>query len=418
MKVLIISHNVFSRTDSMGKTLSSYFADFSQDELAQFYIHAQVPTTNLCNKYFRMTDKDAIKSIIGIGRGRSFEEKDIDYDRVDSRTDTGFTGIIYQKARRRTPLVYLARNLWWKLAHWDTKSFKRWVDNFQPECVFLASGDYAFIYDIAYAIAKSRNIPLYVSCMDDYYLYNKNGNNVLGRLQHLFFMKSVNRTMEYSTKLFCICDKMSEDYRKLFHKKCVTVHTSATIHKPLKLERKHQISYLGNLGYNRDKQLVDIGRTLKALNLTPNHIDVYSTESRPEILSGLTEENGIVFHGAIGANEVLKVMGESLAVIHTESFEENIRNSVRYSVSTKIADSLISGTCIFAYGPEEVASIDYLNKNKAAICCTDKKELGEALVKLIEDFSYRSEIENNAVKLAYVNHINMTEGIIRNSLEK
>ena len=33
----------------------------------------------------------------------------------------------------------------------------------------------------------------------------------------------------------------------------------------------------------------------------------------------------------------------------------------------KIADSLSSGTCIFAYGPEEIASISYLKQSNAAI---------------------------------------------------
>lgn len=417
MKVLVISHNVFSKTDGMGKTLSSYFAGFSSDELAQFYIHSQVPTTDVCLNYYRITDKEAIKSIFGSRVGRSFGKKDIDYNRVDSRTDNGFTGTIYQKARKRTPIIYFVRNIWWKLARWNTKKFKLWIDSFQPECVFLASGDYAFIYDIALQIAKSRNIPLYVSCMDDYYLYNKNAKSCLGRLQHHLFMKSVNRTMKYATKLFCICEKMSEDYSELFQKTCITIHTPAVFSEQLSVKKKCQISYLGNLGYNRDKQLIDIGKALKTLGLKINHIDVYSSESRPEILSGLTEENGLVFHGAIGADEVLRVMGESLAVIHTESFEKRIRCSVRYSVSTKIADSLMSGTCIFAYGPEEIASIDYLKKNEAAVCCSDKEKLKEELIKLIEDSTYRSIVERNAVHLAHANHSNTTKNLIRQSLE-
>lgn len=65
MKVLIISHNVFSKTDNMGKTLSTYFSSFKSDELAQFYIHSQIPTLDICSNYYRITDKEAIKSILG-----------------------------------------------------------------------------------------------------------------------------------------------------------------------------------------------------------------------------------------------------------------------------------------------------------------------------------------------------------------
>lgn len=64
MKVLVISHNVFSDTENMGKTLSAYFNGWDISEIAQFYIHSEVPTTaNVCVNYFRITDLEAIKSI-------------------------------------------------------------------------------------------------------------------------------------------------------------------------------------------------------------------------------------------------------------------------------------------------------------------------------------------------------------------
>lgn len=419
MRVLIISHNVFSATESMGKTLSGYFADFEPNQLAQFYIHSQVPTTSKCRNYYRMTDKEAIKSIVGVPCGTVFGLSDIQPERDSSRTDKGVTASIYQKARKRTPAIYMARNLWWKFSHWDTKQFRDWLDTFDPECVFFASGDYGFMYDISWKIAKERNIPLYIVCMDDYYFYNKNQDSMLGRWQHKLFMKSVKRAIAFSSKLFCICDKMTEDYATFFRKPCVTIHTPSSIEKQLAFEKKTKISYLGNLGFLRHQQLIDIGQALKKLGMKPDHVDVYSTESRKEILVDMTEENGIVFHGPVGADEVLKIMGESLAVIHTESFDERTRQSVRYSVSTKIADSLASGTCIFAYGPEEIASIDYLNRANAAVCCTNKDDLAQKLKALITVAQLRDTVIHNALNLAARNHAKTcTPEIIKRELQE
>ena len=419
MKVLIISHNVFSATESMGKTLSAYFDGFSSNDLAQFYIHSQVPTLDICNRYYRMTDKEAIKSILRIDGGRTFEIENIDFNRNDTRTDMGITTSLYQKARKRTPLIYLARNTWWSLSKWNNQKLDTWLDDFQPDCVFFASGDYAFMYDIARIIAVSRKIPLFVSCMDDYYLNNMNGGSYLGRIQHRHFMKTVHKTMEYASAIFCICDKMSEDYAKLFHKKTYTVHTPSRISEPLRGEKKKRISYLGNLGYQRNRQLIDIGNALHRLHLQPDHIDVYSTEIRDEILADMISENGIVFHGSVGAEEVKKIMGESLAVIHTESFDSNIRKCVAYSVSTKIADSLASGTCIFAYGPKEIASIKYLSENNAAICCTDKNELKAKLKCLITNNQLREQVQENAVRLAKKNHLHdLTPQLIQKTLRE
>lgn len=418
MKVLVISHNVFSATNNMGKTLIGYFSKFNSDEITQFYIHSQVPTTNVCKRYYRITDKEAIKSIFGVPCGRIFTSQDIQSKRVDSRTDTGVSAVLYQKARKRTAMTYIARNTWWKLSHWNNKKIKKWIAHINPDCIFFASGDYAFMYDIARKIAESRGIPLLVSCMDDYYLYNKNSSSWLGRIQHYFFMKSVRKTMEYASKIFCICDKMSSDYSKMFHKECITIHTPSSFSCNKPSQKNNRVCYLGNLGYQRYRQLIDIGRALKGLGFETTYIDVYSAETQKDVVDLMNKDNGIIFHGAIDAEEVAKIMRDSLAIIHTESFDEAIRKSIQYSVSTKIADSLMSGTCIFAYGPSEIASIKYLIDNDAAIFCTDKCDLEHSLKILLKDENKRKKVIHNALSLGKQNHsLDVTPITIRNELQ-
>ncbi|MBQ8907579.1 MAG: hypothetical protein IJY71_03225 [Clostridia bacterium] len=421
MKVLVISHNVFCQTSNMGKTLSAYFEGWDKAELAQIYVHSEVPTSDICHNYFRFTDSEIIKSIFTRKSGTVLTEKDIKRDRVDSRIDTGNAAALYQKARRRTPFIYFARNLWWKLGKWKTKKLLKWVDEFSPDIIFLASGDYAFIYDIALKLAKYKNIPLVVSCMDDYYLYNKNAGRLGGKLVHRRFMKQVNKTMAYASAIYPICDKMAKDYGALFQKPCHVLCTPSTIEKPLAYEKGNAISYIGNLGYHRNRQLIAIGKALKSLALDgkPSCIDVYSAETDEEILAELTEENGICFHGKISGDEVLRIMGESRIVIHTESFNERTRKMVAYSVSTKIADSLASGTCLLAYGPAEIASIEYLKENKAAFCITEEAELEEGLVSLIGSSELQSALVQNALALAKQRHSgSINRQMIKDTLEE
>ena len=404
MRVLVVSHNVFSVTESMGKTISGYFEGWNVDDLAQFYIHSEVPTSDICENYFRITDKEALKSIFTRKGGRVFGKGDIDSGRATSRTDDGLTAQIYQFGRKRSPLIYLARNVVWRLSAWKSKKLLKWVDEFAPDAVFFASGDYSFMYRIALDIAKYRKIPLYVSCMDDYYLNNTNKDSMLGRMAHRLFMRQVKRTMEYAEALFVICDKMADDYSKLFSKPCHVLHTPASFAAPLQEEKKARIAYLGNLGLNRHKQLVQLGRAIKELDMEPKFIDVYSAEPREEILRELTRENGIEFHGAVGADEVRRIIGESMAVIHTESFDEAMKERVRYSVSTKIADSLASGTCLIACGPEDVASVEYVKKNNAAFVITEKDDLKAEMKRFLEDEQLRQQIVENARRLAGANH--------------
>ena len=390
----------------MGKTLASYFFNQNDLEISQLYFHSEIPTTTLCSNYYRITDPEVARSIFTRKSGKIFTKNDIVEASTSPRTDTGTIGKIYQSARKRTPLVYLIRNTWWNLGKWKTKELYGWLDKMAPDAVFFASGDYSFAYKVALHIAKKRNIPLFVSCMDDYYFWNKNGGSLLGRIVHKAFMKQVRKTMSYASGIFTICEKMTADYSALFAKPCYTIHTSSSISEKLVEEKSNAISYIGNLGYSRHEQLINLGKALKSINHcnNPGYIDVYSTESRDEILKTLTKENGIRFHGAISVNEVLRVIGQSQAVIHTESFDKSIRKSVAYSVSTKIADSLASGTCIIAYGPEEVASIKYLSENNAAFCIGENDCIEEKLYAFFESSSIKESIVENALSLAKKNH--------------
>lgn len=404
MRVLVVSHNVFSRTNNMGKTLLSYFSGFSPEEIAQFYIHSEVPTVDtVCRNYFRFTDKDAIRSLIPFRRlGRSFGPDEIDTHRATPRTDSGLVSDAYRMGQKRTPLVYLLRNLLWRLGRWDTPKLRQWIRDFDPDVIFYASGDYSFMYRVACRIADIAGKPLVTVCMDDYYINNRNHASLLGRLQHRRFMKTVYNTADRSSLILTICDSMAEAYEPLLGKPCRVLHTPAPVMEVPQESHPTAISYIGNLINGRNQSLVTLGRAWKSLS--HSCIDVYSTEKDPRILEPLTEDNGIRFHGAATADQIPEIMARSAAVIHTESFDPDTRALVRFSVSTKIAESMMYGPPLIAYGPLGVASMDYLNAHNAAFVITDRDDPLQRLQSFLEDLPLRQSILENARELARRNH--------------
>ena len=406
MKVLIVSHNPMIPTNNMGKTIRVYFDDFQVSELAQFYIRPEVPSDgSVCQNYFRFTDKDAVMSIFSFReRGAVYGQKDI--QPVKHSVGTGALEPVYQFGRRRTAGSYFLRNLLWKLSRWETWKLWKWVDDFNPDVIFFASGDYGFMYDIARKIAEHTGKPLAVACVDDYYIHNRNGGHLFGRMVHKAFLRTVNKTMARASMIFTICESMAREYEAMFGKPCHVLHTSAQKQEMPQNVQSHDISYLGNLGLNRNEQLVQMGRALQKLDIPgiPKYIDVYSGERNPEILKILTPENGIRFHGAVSAEKVLEIMQGSMAIIHTESFDPAIQQMTRVSVSTKIADSLMNGPCLIAHGPEGIASMDYLKKNGAAYVITDPDALPVGLAEILTDAALREQIMANARVLADKNH--------------
>lgn len=405
-KVLVISHNCFSSNTNLGKTLRSYFCSWD-NRISQLYFHSEVPNDDTCKNYYRFTDVDAVVSIFNKKRkGSIYQEKDIQLQSQDTRIDTGNLRKIYEYGRNRKPLICLLRDFVWLISNWNNRKLQDWLEEEKPEFIFLAAGDYSFPYKIALKISKIRNIPIVMCCFDDYYLNYQHKGEFLRKTFYRHLMRTARKTINNSAVTFATNPKMAADYEKYFGNTWPVLFTSTSvIKKEIEYSDRKGIAYVGNLGCNRHLQLITMGKALKAFNSDnlPRYIDVYSNETNQEKLRILTEENGIKFHGAIPYTQVINVISEAIAVIHTESFDDENRNFVKYSLSTKIAESLGSGTPLIAFGPSEVASMDYLIQNKAAIVATSEYDL-EKVYSTLSNPNECIQVIKKQLELAEKNH--------------
>lgn len=404
-RVLVVSHNVFSPNSSMGRTLMNFFKGWDRECLAQLYLHMEVPTTNMCTNYYRVTDFENLKKR-SCKTGNIFGEKDIDETLATERADCGVQAKMYQYGRKRKPYMYVGRNMLWGLNKWDNSKLNKWLDEFNPEVIFFASGDYAFLYKITLRIAKRKNIPVVTYICDDYYFIKQKSISLLYWINQIQFSHTIKRLFQKNKQVISICNKITEDYTKEFNVNAHTIMTSTFLERKTNQPYNSpiKISYLGNLGYKRYIPLTEIGRALKKISGGKVLLDVYSTESRDEVLCYLTKDNGINFMGAISYDKVINIMHESDILVHVEAMDDLCREKVKYSVSTKIADTMACGTCLFAYGPEDIASIEYLKDNNCACVVTDKKQLESELLKLVTDEKLRAEYVENALQTAQKNH--------------
>lgn len=408
MRILIVSHNVFDYSSSMGKTLSKIFENWDDTEIAQLYIHNEEPCySNICKDYYKITDKDVIKAVFNRRKCGKCIRLDNDYIKQEKPISMdSFEQRIYQKGRKRTSTIYFCRDFLWSIGKWKTKELKEWIISFCPDVVFLASGDYSFIYKIGLYIAEIAGAPLITMCFDDFYLNNQNNASLLGRIRHRRFMTVVRKTIRRSSMLITVCESMAKAYNELFDIKCCALYTPAELREYKIGEIQNRIAYFGSLGLGRNEQLIDIGKAILALSSETGIrcLDVFTSELRDEILSQMTESNGIMLHKAVSQDEVFEIMSSCISVIHTESFAPKFFNRTRFSISTKIAEALANAPCLFVYGPKGIASVDYLYNNKAAIVATDKMELTSKLRELMTNQDLRMRIMNNARSLVKMNH--------------
>lgn len=400
-RVLVISHNIFSKSGNMGKTMMEFLKCVSAEDLAQLYFHSEIPTVNCCYRYFRIKDADMLRSI-GNRKGRYtvFSKDDIDTAAVKSRTDQGNIGKIYQMGRKRTPLIYFLRNTIWKLGVWDTPQLDEWIREFAPEMIFFACGDYTFAYRIVYELSLRYEIPVLPWCCDNYYIGRDEGS-LLHHWNQKKLMKWVRKVMSRSKTILTISDRMARDYSELFGKSTEILRIPTQKQKSRKVTKERLgIVYAGNLGVNRSTPLVELAQCLKRAKIPGlEYVDVYSGEQNPKTLEKLTEENGIRFHGAVSPKEMASVLGNARYMLHVEAFDEHSKLRTGYSLSTKIGECLGSGACVVAYGPKDISSMEYLNQNQAAVFSENSVEIIETLKALEGNETLYQEYVRHAEQL-------------------
>lgn len=411
MKVLIISHNPITTYQNMGKTMLSLFASFDKAELCQLYIYPTLPNVDRCNSYFRITDKDIIRSfplrnVNGIEI--SSEQIHIDHEMFECPADQK----IYKTKHNHNPILMLMRDIAWKLSRVWTASLRRWIEQEKPDIIFVAPGRGGFIYDLAMKIHKAYNIPIISYICDDYY-FTKSHNPMQG-IYNYHLRSKIKKLISNSERIIGICDELSQRYFLEFQTPTQTLMTGASFTDPVKIvdyeseqSANYEITYFGNVRCNRYVSLKEIGQAIDSIN-EENHtcykLRIFSAETDISILNEFNKVKSIDFCGYISGEKYENEFQKSKILCHVEAFDKEAIEKVRYSISTKIADSLASGVPLFAYGPSDVASISYLLNNQCAIVCTNQYELKRQLQYLLQGGFDIDSITKEALKVSKSNH--------------
>lgn len=404
LKVLIISHNPIMTCDSMGKTMQTLFSAFSPDELCQFYIYPSLPDVRACGSFYRMTDKEILRSYLFRRAGRELTDGEIGQTEgrlFESERDES----LYRSRKNKTPIRYLLRDLMWKCAHWFNRDLRAWVEREKPTCIFLAPGSAKFIYNVALKLSRKYKLPIVTYICDDFY-FVRGGKGLLERLRLRLLRKKMEETIGRSAHLIVICRELETAYSERFGVPATVVMTGSNYpvsDSVRNTETAERLTYMGAVRCGRYRSLSEIGAALDAINAekgTDYTLDIYTAEKDEAILAELRKHRSVRLQGFVSGAEFDRIFHAAQLLVHTESFAEEDIDEVKYSVSTKIANSLASGICLFAYGSDCVASMRHLTENRCAICATARDDLRARLEEAFENRTLREETARNALAVA------------------
>lgn len=378
-KVLVIGINAW-REDGTAHTLMDIFRCWDAERLALVYTRADLPDTSVCNRYFQISEQQVIKSVVKpwlkVGRV-------VANTHVVEQSEVAAEHARYQKAHKKSSsLMPLIREMVWKFGQWKTSALKKFVLDFDPDIIFVPIYPVAYMGRIQQYIAKLTGKPTVCYLADDNYSYDA-CQNALAYMHRFWLRKYVGRLARESKQMFVIVEKEKEDTDARFGTDSVILTKSIDFSEKRYVHRTPNkplvFVYTGSMIIGRDKTLALVADAINAINEktgeTKAELYVYSqTEPNDEIRNHI-DTGASKFCGRISREDVGKVQQQADVVVFAEALEGKEANVAKLSFSTKITDYISNGKCVLAIGKDDIAPIDYFERNDAAVIAHSREEV-------------------------------------------
>lgn len=395
-RLLIISHNIIDESNNVGKTVISLLAKWPSKNVYSIYLRNEVLETMFPQESFMISDKDVLNPTLKRSKecGRIIPTHPNETKSENKKA--------YRFGNKRYPIVSLVRDDIWHLGKWKTEALSKWVKHINPDIILFIPNDYILAFEIAVYVKTITHKPMVTFFTDDAFYF---GQRIIGieLLRRKRLRKIGEKIVKASKQIFVASDLMRKEYRKYFSKDSILIGNCVELSKLDSIKtfqnRELVFSYIGNLHSNRWKNLIDIGMTLDEISghtVEKAVINIYTaSDLSKDILKKIQSVSSLNMKGSIRPNAVRKIQETSDALLHIEAFDEKSKRSTRLSMSTKIYEYMARNIPIFAYGPDDISSIQFLQDNNFAKVCTTKSNLKEDLMSFLQNAQHR---KNTAIK--------------------
>ncbi len=353
----------------------------------------------MCENYYKILDEDIIGNLFGKSKVLGSEVY----------IETSEKRLIPQNINnslKKSHLIRFVRSLLWRLSlNFNKEGVKDWLDSFNPDIIFFCGGNANYLYRKVLKLSKKYDSKLIYYITDDYVLPYFS-LNIFKKLNRIWTRNSFKKICSESSLVLTIGDKMAEVYKEKYgiESKKIMNLVETKKYEELKDEFRNndlKFVYAGGLHSNRWKTLALIGESLRRINNQGfrGNLEIYSA-IKPEgkYFDEINKDGFSKYCGSLNAEEVKDVLKSADVLIHVESFDDRGKEVTYLSVSTKIPEYMVSGKCILAIGPKDVASIEYLNKTNSGFVVTsmDKQDIDNTIIELFKDVDKRESFVQQA----------------------
>lgn len=405
-KVLVVSINAW-RDNSGVNTLMDFLQSWNADRVTQIYTRSDLPNTKVCSRFFQISETAVLRSIFrhGVHTGREVQNspdggKENNTIQGEQRFYSRFSG--------KSFFWSFAREFVWLLGKWKTGELKKFVEDVNPDVLFIPIYPTIYMGVIQKYIIKLTGKPYACYLADDNYTYKAIQKTPLKLIHRFFLRRIVRKLVTGCDRLFVIAPKQKEEYDGLFgvNSEILTKSIDPIPPEPLQVHQPIRMLYTGKLIIGRGNTLAMIAKQLEKVNENDLKIsmDIYAPDEVSDSLKRRLNTGGCTLHKPVSHDEVIRLQKEADILVFVEGLERKNRSIARLSFSTKLTDYLKSGKCILAVADRNIAPMDYLRREDAAVMAFDEPSVYAALTSLAEKPAMIEQYGEKAYQTGLRNH--------------
>lgn len=405
-KVLVIDVNAW-REDSGSNTLMDIFRCWDPEHLALIYTSSQLPNTKVCQNFFQISESKIIRSVLNpIMKVGCVVETSSGNDSNEAREERKR----YDRAHKNhSKWMRLAREVVWKFGHWKTDALKNFIQDFDPDIIFVPIFPYAYMGRIQEYIIRISGKPTVGYLADDNYSYDA-CKDLVDYIRRFWVRQYVGTLARGCREMFVIVDKEKEDTDSRFGTDSVILTKSVDFTGRIYRHKSHDLPlkfvYTGSLLLGRDKTLSIVADAINDLNQDglKAELFIYSQNQPDTKMMQRLDYASSHFCGSVPYQQIQDILQDADVVIFAESLEGKDANIAKLSFSTKITDYLGNGKCILAIGKDGIAPIDYFQKYDSALVATTKDDVIRHIKTIVANPEIIDLYGQKAYDCAFKNH--------------
>ncbi len=396
MKVLIINISMIGDNDATGITLNNLFEGLPGVKIMQIC----VDTVN--REYHSQKEKVLF-----------IEPASVPFDLIIRKTLRLFvktgnlklgpkSGLVPQKGVKNALHDFL-RGLIDMSPVFLTKAFKQKIDAFKPDVIYTMGANIRTLRLSNY-FTKRFYIPAVLHLMDNWpkTIYTTSS---LSKFARYSLLTELRKLHSRSKLCLSISNEMAQIYSKRYGVNYETVGNIFDLDDRFLYEENRDgekddvftLVYAGGLHLNRYKSLKMLAMVIENMK-TDKKIVLHLYVPKEDKLGykDLLNYDFAIFHSYLNKDDLINVYKNSDCLVHVESFDENIYEFIRYSISTKIPEYVGCGKPILCLAPDSIAVSKFISENKVGYVADNEKSLEAGLNILLNDKKAYEDFVNNA----------------------